>query len=1184
MTPLRFILASLRHFGRIHFTVVLGVAVATAVLTGALLVGDSVRGSLKALTLQRLGKVDSVLVTDHFFRAALADELAANENFKKDFTAAEPALLIPGTLQSGSGNEMRRATNISVIGCRPEFWSLGQNGPVTSLSEDQIAITESLARELGAKVGDEVLLRVGTAGALPADSTLGKKTETSRGRMFKVGAILLAKGLARFGLQPNQQLPRNAFVPLTALQELLKQPDKVNTILVATAYSDRAASGEAHERLQESLHPHLEDYGLRAERLTSPTECFQISAEQLVLPDGVVEAVEKAIPNVEWQPAVTYLANTIIAGSGENLRKIPYSTVTGIDSTATLGPLLDETGQPIVLIDDPKEKPEIVLNRWAADDLQAKVGDEITVNFYEPESTHGQLREHEPVVFQLKGIVELETADGKPTRAADPKLTPELPGVTDEKSIHDWDLPFELVEKIRPEDDEYWDKYRTTPKAFVSLATAKRLWPSRWGTISLLRRYVGESIGDSQPSENDLAEQIAGSLDPQTLGMTFQPVKAQGIAAATGTTPFQWLFLGFSFFLIAAAVMLIALLFQLGVEQRAAELGTLMAVGIDRRTVTRLLSREGLLVAVIGASIGVVAGIGYAWLMIKGLTTWWLAAISTPFLKLHISWPSLVIGWIAGVLVSWLTIRWSIRRMMRLPATRLLAGEASSVIPALRKKREGRSVLGTAALIVLVLVICGATALGLKLRGEAQAIAFFLTGSAVLTLLVIIIRRRLTATYGKTTTGRHFSLVSLAARNMARNVNRSTLTIGLVAAASFLILALSAFRLESDDAGTGGFALTATSDQPIYYDLNTAEGRRELGFSDDASQRLEPWRVYAMRVEEGEDASCLNLYQTKQPRVLGVPETLIERGGFEWTVTDSKIAGVESDKPWQLLNADLGHDADEQQIVPVVLDASTAIYSLHLGGVGAKYKIRDAANRPITLQVVGLLKNSVLQGNLLVSEPDFVRLFPDTAGYRFFLIEQSSGHALPATADATKEIPRNESSTTADSPPKTSATLDTNAVAQLLESSLADDGFDATDAREQLAGFLAVQNTYLSTFQSLGALGLLLGTMGLAIVQLRSVLERRGELALLRAAGFSPRRLVGMVILENCLLLLGGLAVGGVAAAIATMPQWAPHGASVPWATLVGLLGTVSAVGLIAGWLATRSALRAPILPALRGD
>jgi len=129
-----------------------------------------------------------------------------------------------------------------------------------------------------------------------------------------------------------------------------------------------------------------------------------------------------------------------------------------------------------------------------------------------------------------------------------------------------------------------------------------------------------------------------------------------------------------------------------------------------------------------------------------------------------------------------------------------------------------------------------------------------------------------------------------------------------------------------------------------------------------------------------------------------------------------------------------------------------------------------------------------------------------------------------------------------------------------------------------------VQNTYLSTFQSLGALGLLLGTIGLAVVQLRSVLERRGELALMRAAGFPPGRLVRMVVSENAVLLLGGLAVGIVAAAVALTPFWLPQGGGVPWAALAGLLAAIVVAGLVAGWLATRSAVGSPLLPALRGD
>jgi ABC-type antimicrobial peptide transport system permease subunit len=198
------------------------------------------------------------------------------------------------------------------------------------------------------------------------------------------------------------------------------------------------------------------------------------------------------------------------------------------------------------------------------------------------------------------------------------------------------------------------------------------------------------------------------------------------------------------------------------------------------------------------------------------------------------------------------------------------------------------------------------------------------------------------------------------------------------------------------------------------------------------------------------------------------------------------------------------------------------------------------------------LKNSIFQGDVLMSEESFLELFPSTGGHRFFLMR-----APAADADRLQTA---------------------------LEDRLADFGFDALTTRRRLADLFAVQNTYLSTFQSLGGLGLLLGTLGLATVQLRNVIARRGELALMRAAGFRRRRLAAVVMIENNLLLISGLGVGVMASLVAIMPHLLAGGARFAWLSLIGTLALVVAVGFVAGLAAVCAALRAPVIAALRGE
>lgn len=1140
MSSFRFILRSLVFHRRIHFAVALGVMTATAVLAGALLVGDSVRGSLRHLALDRLGQIDRVLVAPRFFREATAGEVGQG---------AVPAILLQATLSHGRDQERRSAGQVTVIGCDDRFWDLDPSEPHPKLAAEQIVLNEPLAEKLGAKVDDVVIVRLPMPSDIPSESALGRKTETVRSLpALKVSAIIPAEGLGRFGLRPSQQIPYLAFVATETLQRGLDQSGRVNAIFMRDVEARRVSEGSPASRdgAATAFRPKLADCGLSL--VETPRRYFNLTSDRMLLEEPIERAAEKVFAPLDGQPTFTYLANDILAGDGKG--KIPYSTVTAIDfrSEPPLGPFLtpdDKTIEP--LTDD-----EIVLNSWAADDLEKqgvtlKPGDMIRLVYFESESLHGTGRErtHD---FRLKAIVKLDGA------AADPNLTPELKGVTDKKSIANWHPPFEFHServRVRPphdEDDRYWKQFRATPKAFVSLATGRRLWSSRFGNTTTWRIPPRPGV-----TADSLAKQLEAAIDPAKLGFEFIPVRQIALEAASGTTPFSVLFLGFSFFIIAAAVMLVALLFKLGIDGRAAEIGTLAAMGFSRRQVRWMLATEGAIVAVIGGLLGVAAGVGYAWLMVEGLRTWWLAAITTPFLQLYITPASLAIGFAVGVIVSLATIVWSLRRQSRISVRLLLAGESIEP-PALRRRRTNWARIG--GLVALAAAVALAAGLGGSTSGEEQAGVFFGSGFLVLLAALLLIWDLLRADRGVGRIKPGGTLARLAVRNGARHPLRSTLTIGLVAAASFLIVAVSAFRLEppreqaSLHSGDGGFSLYAQTDQPIYQDLNTPQGRSELGFEEDAEKLLAASQIIGLRAQAGDDASCLNLYQPRQPRILGVPPAFVKHDGFAWSAT-AAANDAERANPWLLLES-ANDSSISNRPIPVVLDQNTATYSLHLDGVGSIYEITDGQGRKVPLVVVGLLDNSLFQGDLLVSEANLLRLFPDVSGQRVFLVD-------------TKQSPADK-------------------VRAALESTLGDYGFDAEPASKRLEAFMAVQNTYLSTFQSLGALGLLLGTIGLAVVQLRSVLERRGELALMRAIGFRRRRLAAVVMLENAALLIGGLATGIIAALVAILPQLLVGSAGTPWLSLAATLAVVLIVGLVAGTLAVRATLRAPLIPALREE
>ena len=1149
---------SLSYFWRIQLAVLLGAAVATAVLTGALLVGDSVRGSLRDLTLDRLGRIDYALVSERFFREELSTDLSHKLVQETQFhRETVPAILLNGT--AVNAKTKARASRVQIQGIDDRFvglWEDVTSQSVPSLDKQpgqlfpSVHINQSLQNELDIEVGEQVLLSFEGHSEIHREFLLGQRdsSEILQTLRLTLTKILPDRGIGGFGLRPNQSHPLNAYVSLAVLQKAIGNQAKVNAIFASAASpnSSDSTTTDALPALQNRLHQalKLEDLGLILRHVPSESiggvGYLSLESTQFLLKPNIIEiatavAIERRTLSL---PILTYLANTITADG----HTIPYSTITGLDTHRAFSLELIDGSQAPPLADD-----EILLNEWAATDLGAEIGDPIDVSYYIVGPREQLITQH--AQFHLKGVVAIEGL------AADRGLTPDFPGIHEVDDMSEWNAPFPIdLSQIREKDEVYWDLFRATPKAFVSDGTAQRLWRSRFGDLTAIqiRTVFGP---DLQTTQTNFQRRLLEKIRPEQVGLVFQPVKADGLAAATGATDFSTLFIGFSLFLIVSAALLVGLLFRLGVEQRASEIGILSATGYPISTVRRRFIQEGGLIAGIGGLIGLGGGIIYAWLLMAGLRTWWLAAVGTPFLFLHITPLSLILGYLIALIVVLLSISWTVRQVGKIPIPSLIAGISGA--SGLSNHGSGVHVLSRILAFASLGFALALTIFAFNSGATASVGLFFGVGVLLLIAGLAFFSIWLRSGGGARSQPRIAVTAQMGIKNSGRHPGRSMLCAGLVGCACFVIVAVGANRqierehaaIPQKESGTGGFALVAESDIPLHHDLNSQEGRFELGFSESDSDATVQAQIFPFRILPGEDASCLNLYRPQKPRILGVSADFIERGGFQFQETT-----VTKENPWELLEDEL-----EPGVIPAIGDYNSVQWILHLG-LGDELSIQDELGEPLKLRLVGVLQRSLFQSELLIAEANFKKHFPSQSGYAYFLIQTPPIPNPAGYAESAEHI------------------------GHTLEKTLDDYGLDVTSATEKLAGYRVVENTYLSTFQTLGGLGLLLGTLGLGIVLLRNVIERSGELATLRAFGFRRATLSLMLLSENGFLLLTGILIGTASALIAVGPHLTTPGIQVPWFSLTMTLVSVFLVGTVASAIAVYFALRRPLLPALKHD
>jgi hypothetical protein len=533
--------------------------------------------------------------------------------------------------------------------------------------------------------------------------------------------------------------------------------------------------------------------------------------------------------------------------------------------------------------------------------------------------------------------------------------------------------------------------------------------------------------------------------------------------------------------------------------------------------------------------------------------------VGTTALTLHVTATSLLIGVVGGIVAALACIVWTLRSLRRVSERSLLAGEiartelklgAATSRPGAATSRPGGAAIRTGlkpgAAYVVALTLIGGVLIAAGAAGRMDAAgAFFGAGFALLGAMLgaalLMLRRQARRPIEGGTTQ---ALPRLGFRSATYRPGRSVLSMAVIAAATFILISVDAFRRDIDDtdrqSGVGGYAVVVNTLLPIARDPNSAEGREALGLFDlDPAVRFEPFRV-----RPGDDASCLNLYEPRNPRIVAPTDEFLAAGRFAFSNSLAASPG-EHANPWLLLQRQ-----EPDGTVPVIADANSMTYVLHRS-LGEELVVPYGAGT-LRLKLVAALRDSIFQGELLMSQTNFQRLFPDLGGYQFMLVDGPVSRAP--------------------------------ALVSQIEDGLSDLGADATPAAARLAEFHRVENTYLSTFQTLGALGLLLGTVGLASVLLRNVLERRRELALLEAVGYRRAHVGVLILAENALLLSSGLAVGALSAALAVAPAVAERGGRLLSSRGAFLLLAVLATGLLSSVVALVAAARAPLLSSLRSE
>ena len=1083
---LRIIIQSIKFYRKPVFYQVLIIVLLCAVITGSFLTGSSVRQSLRKSSSERLGNAGILISSGiRYFDNDLVKRM------KKT-----PDILCSGIFETTgycqSMNSQKGAFSTHIYGIGKDFFGFQGHDSLT-VKPGEIAVNKRLADYLRLKPGDDLIIRFKTISDIPADAPFAPGGDAGMSEVMRVGTILEPVQTANFSLSISQITPMNIFMNLSDIESDRDSIYKINRLIIKRG--NNISLKLVSEVLKHNLKP--QDIGLRLREINKTGE-IEIVSDRIFIDESVLKEITDLLPMSA--PVLTYLGNRFTAGT----RSTPYSFISAL---------------PPSLYPGITEGNEMIINRWMANDLSAKEGDIVKLFWYSPDSLNKLIEKDSD--FTIKRIVDMKGI------WSDSLLMPDFPGIVGKESCTDWDAGVPIkMHQIRTKDEDYWNKYRGTPKAFISYITGRKIWGNNFGPATSVRYPAGIT-------KKDIGDKLNGSLDPLKVGFMITDLSDESVKAANEGVDFSTLFLSLGFFLILSSLVLLSFAVSLYFDSKKSHIFILHALGFKNSRISRLLFFEAGFIGLAGCSLGVFAGYLVNILITTALNTVWNGAVQTETLKAYFN----ILPLFSGFFLTFLTIL--VLMLVKVKRFLKILNKREKEIYSIPSSRKNRHILIISSFVTVSLILFS------LLSGSGQISFLFASGTALLLTFIFLWRQYYIGRSG-IYAAKSINRKQLLHRYYSFNPSGAVTPILFIAAGIFTVFLTGVNKMNFNEnaikrsGGTGGYLLWCENTIPVKEDMNSEAGKKSLGLDDD---QLSDMSFVQMKKYSGNDASCLNLNHITTPPLLGIdPDDFITKQSFSF----SKVLDVKKFKnPWQYLNI-----PSTNNTFFGIADQTVLEWGLKLKA-GDTLILRAENGQPVKIIIAAGLQSSVFQGNLLIGKENFTRYFPSVSGFQVFLADGNN-----ALTDQYKNT---------------------------LEERLESYGTDIEKTSFRLASFYRVTNTYLSVFAVFGAFGMIIGVAGLGFVLLRNYNLRKKEFAIMLAAGFRSKKIRGMILSEQLKILIAGVTAGVFSALLATSSSII-NNRVIPWLFLSWMILAIIITGLITMLLSVRSLTKDSLIASLKKE